>query len=174
MKENLKYYCVAVILALFIPLATHATTTCAGDQKVLGFSKNLETIIWEEDIVAECAPTKAFHEYNFKTKQYRLLNAFGIEDSKEQLQESIDYKKHITQGLVPPKGISKSSCDFKDPEFMHKDHYLHQPNAKQFTKIYNNPSYQKLVVISQECNIGASGTPCKYQGFYVLKEESCK
>lgn len=158
-------------LCLLLAQKSGASTSCAGEQRVLGFSKDWAQVYWDEEVTGECSPGNRVHVFDFKHMQHQPVVEFVDGDDLPGRKAYRTLRKKIRKTTVQPAPASGLTCSFSNPRFVYKEHYL--SGAEAVHSLYFNPVFQYWIVISNECNVGNFSGTCTYNGFYVLDKAAC-
>jgi hypothetical protein len=167
------------IFYLFPFQATLASTSCAGKQIVLGFSKDWKQMYWDQEIAGECSTGNIIHVFDFEKQQDRIVSSL-FDDSKPSHKKRYQaLRQRIKNTLsLPVKrktgNFINARCNFTSSIKLPRDDYL--LGIKTIRNVYFNPTFQSWIVVSEECNSGDSevlGGSCQYNAIYIVPQKSC-
>lgn len=158
----------------------NASTSCAGAQVILGFSKDWKQLYWDQEIAGECSSGNLLHVFDFEKNEDRVIASFYDDDSASEKKKYDAIRKKIKQAVHlshknTNRNITKDACRFDNGLELPRDPYLGGVEAIQ--AIYFNPIFRRWVVMAEACNMGNSADTearCAYQVIYILPEKSCK
>lgn len=155
-----------------------ASTSCAGAQSIIGFSKDWKRVYWDQEIAGECDPGNILHVFDFEKSQDRVVSSFDYDENPSDRKKYQISRQKIKNTTVLPnekiQKITKDDCDFTGGIGLPKDSSVGGIEAIKI--VYLNPKFQRWIVMTEECNAGDSagaGGRCTYNAIYVLPKKSC-
>ncbi len=168
------------LLSYLLPVQkAMASTSCAGAQTILGFSKDWKQMYWDQEIAGECVSGNILHVFDFEKNQGHVISSFQDDENPSDKQRyRTSHRKIKNTTVFPSKNkiqkITTDICDFEEGIGLPKDSYV--GGVEAIKTIYLNPKFQRWVVITEECNAGDSvgaGGSCTYNAIYILPKKSC-
>lgn len=155
-----------------------ASTSCAGAQTILGFSKDWKHVYWDQEIAGECDAGNILHVFDFEKSRDNIVSSFEYAAHPSDRKKYHAARQKIQNTTVLPRGknhkITKNDCDFTEGICLPKDSYV--GGIESIQTVYWNPQFQWWIVMTEACNAGdavGAGGRCTYNAIYVLPKKSC-